>query len=769
MPGDDFTLTVDSGSNRDLFTMNYYLQVLPGDKYDVTFNGKNYARYTQIKAKYNMVTKAEDFFPIRGFNQYIADPDFKNSTSVDPSDLIVDFYYDRITDHKISFNNNGTVLDDKTVYGEMYGASVKGYNFEPPYPTNLEPNAYTFDGWYTSPGCFDGTEMDWENTTMPEGDLLLYAKWKPVTHTVRVYKDKSMAQQIGTEQIVDHGDFAKAPTGHITNGNYVFLGWFYEDEINGQKVEKAFVFEGIPVLEDMNIYARWGSHFSVDYKIYYKLRKTGEEIADPTIGSAIVGNNKTFYAKTEMDLYEGYREGYFPETSSHTITMSAEGNHEFTFWYEFVEAMPYKVQYLDENGNKLFPDKVVMDNGLSVVTETFLRAEKMMPDAYQKRLVLSADDTDIDGDGIYDANVITFYYSADEVHAYYRVVHYIENITGDTYREFSAEDNVGVIGENCTGHALTLTGFAYDPNKTKVNGVVQPQSGTSVTTKLTEDGALIEFYYDRVDYQYQVRYIDSRTDEPLYSDYIGTAAFGQQVIEYARNFEAIGYKLVSENVKVITISANESANVIEFYYQETTVGLKYQIIGPDGCGSLTMESENLPAISGQPAGSAPLVQKGFVFLGWYTDPDCTKPVDPSWVDSENKLKPEKTAKVWTNATYYAKFNALETELTITTKSTAASDADQVFIFRIQGKADTETGGIDLTVTVAGNNSVTITKLPTGSYTVTELTDWSWRYENDAAKREVNLTYNNGTNEIIYDNSRENGKWLDGNAAMDNLF
>lgn len=578
-----------------------------------------------------------------------------------------------------------------------------------------------------------------------------------------------MMQQLGAEQIVDHGDFAKAPAGHITNGNYVFLGWFYEDEINGEKVEKAFVFEGIPVLKDMNIYARWGSHFSVDYKIYYKLRKTGEEIAAPTTGSAIVGNNKTFYAKTESDLYPGFQKGYFPETGSHTITMSAEGNHEFTFYYEYVEAMPYKVRYLDENGNEVFPDKRVMDNGLSVVTETFVRASKMMPDAYQKRLVLSADKTDSDRDGIYDANVITFHYSADEEHAYYRVVHYIENITGDSYREFSAEDNVGVIGEDCTGNALTLTGFAYNPDKTTVNGVVQPGSGTSVTTRLTEDGALIELYYDRLDYQYQVRYIDSRTNQDLYTPYVGTAAFGEQVIEYARNFESIGYKLVSENLKVITVSANQAMNVIDFYYEEATVGLKYQIVGPDDCGSLTMESENLPAISGQPNGSQPLVKSGFAFLGWYKDAACTEPVDPAWVDAQQKLTPQMTGTVWTATTYYAKFAALETDLILTTKSTAAIDGDQVFIFRVQGEAGTETEAVDLTVTVVGDDSVTITKLPTGCYTVTELTDWSWRYENSAAERKVNLTYNNGSNEMIYDNSRENGNWLDGNTLIDNQF
>ena len=767
MPGDSFTLTVDSGADRDLFTMNYYLQVLPGDDYDVTYKGKQYARYTQIKAKYNMVTKAEDFFPIRGFNQYIADPDFGNGTSVDPRDLIVDFYYDRITDHKISFNNNGTVLDDKTVYGEMYGAPVKKYNFEPPYPTNLEPNAYTFDGWYTSPGCFAGTEMDWENTTMPEGDLLLYAKWKPITHTVRVYKDKNMTEQIGADQVVDHGNFAKAPVGNITNGNYVFLGWFYEDVVNGQKVEKAFVFDGIPILKDMNIYARWGSHFSVDYKIYYKLRKTGEEIAAPTMGSAIVGNNKTFYAKTENDLYPDFQTGYFPETSSHTITMSAEGNHEFTFWYEFVEAMPYKVQYLDQNGNKLFPDKVVMDNSLSVVTETFVRASKMMPDAYQKRLVLSADKTDSDGDGIFDANVITFYYSADEVHAYYRVVHYIENITGDTYREFSAEDNVGVIGQDCTGIALTLTGFAYNPNKTTVNGVIQTGSGASVTTKLTENGALIEFYYDRQDYQYQVRYLNSRTNEELDTPYIGTAAFGEQVVEYAPNFQNIGYELVSDSTALLTISSELDKNIITFYYQEKYISVKYQVVGPDSCGDLTQNTENLQAISGEPTGSTPLVQNGFLFQGWYKDPDCTEPVEATWVDGSNHLTPQKIGSVWTDTTYYAKFAALETELTITTKSTV--DADQVFIFHIKG-TDTNTEEIDLTVTVIGDSSVTITKLPVGNYTVTEMTDWSWRYENENAVQEVMLNYNGGaTNEMIFNNSRENGKWLDGNATKDNQF
>ena len=650
----------------------------------------------------------------------------------------------------------------------MYGASVKKYSdIVPPYPENLEQNAYTFDGWYTSPGCFDGTEIDWENATMPEGDLLLYAKWSPITHTVSVFKDKNMTEQIGADQIVDHGNFAHAPTGNVTNGNYVFLGWFYEDTVNGQKVEKAFVFNGIPVLKDMNIYARWGSHFSVDYKIYYKLKGTNKEIAPPTVGSAIVGNNKTFYAKTESELNEGFQTGYYPNTSSHTITMSAEGNHEFTFYYEYVPSMPYKVQYLDEDGNKVFDDKRVMDNNLSVVTENFKKADKMMPDAYQKRLVLSADTKDADGDGIYDANVITFYYNADEVHAYYRVVHYIENITGDTYREFSAQDNVGVIGDTCSGNALTITGFQYMPEKTMVNGSAITGAGTTVSTILSADGALIEFYYDRLDYDYQVRYVNKLTNEKISEEKMATAAFGEQIVEYAPNFQNIGYELVSDSTALLTISSELDKNIITFYYQEKYISVKYQVVGPDSCGDLTQNTENLQAISGEPTGSTPLVQNGFLFQGWYKDPDCTEPVEATWVDGSNHLTPQKIGSVWTDTTYYAKFSALETELTITTKSTV--DADQVFIFHIKG-TDTNTEEIDLTVTVIGDSSVTITKLPVGNYTVTEMTDWSWRYENENAVQEVMLNYNGGaTNEIIFNNSRENGKWLDGNATKDNQF
>lgn len=771
MPPDDFTLTLNKGtsSHKD-FTMYYYMQVLPGEEYDVQYNQKYYKLDNTIKAKYNYLTKAEDFFDIEGFNQSASNPAFGSNGQISSS-TTVSFYYDRVTDHYLEFNNNGTMLDDESVYGIMYGAPLESYNFEPPYPENLEPNAYSFKGWYISPGCFDGTEVDWDTLTMPEGDLMLYAKWAPITHTIRVFKDATLTEQIGASQIVDHKAFATAPSGDITNGNYVFQGWFYKDEVNGVMVEKAFAFNGIPVLDDMDIYAKWSSHVSVDYRINYKLFNTDIDIADPTIGSAIAGHNKTFDAKAGDQLYSDYKTGFYPLTSSHTITMSVDGTHEFTFYYVYVESMPYKVQYINElTGAKLCEDKIVSDNTLSVVTETFKRFDKMMPDAYQKRLVLSANDTDADNDGIFDANVITFYYNSDEVHAYYRVVHYIQNIHGDTYREYRSEETVGIIGNSYTVSALTLTGFEFKPSKTVINGAPASQTGTTVTTTLGGEGALIELYYDRQTFNYVVKYLDGHSRAELYPEKTASGVFGEQLVEYAKNLEANGYELVSDSAKTLTVSANEELNIIEFLYQEMTVALKYEVVGPTGCGVLSQESENLTAISGIPNGSAPIVNKGFFFLGWYTDADCTVSVDPSWVNSQtNQIVPQKSGDVWAPATYYAKFVALETELTITTKSTASIDSNQAFIFNIKGKAGTETENIDLTVTVVGNGSVTVTKLPTGNYTVTEICDWSWRYENATAQREVTLQYNENGNELVFDNSRENGKWLDGNAVKNNKF
>lgn len=766
MTPDDFTLTL-STANYSTYTMKYYLQVLDGEKFDVSYNGNNYALMTEIKANYNYVTKAEDFFDIKGYYQAYSNPAFSGDRIENKYNI--SFYYNRITDHVLQFSSNGIVLENKNVTNIPYGQLIDAYNFVPDYPSTLEPNAYYFAGWYTSPGCFSGTEVNWNSLTMPEGDLMLYAKWAPIKHSVRVFKDSSLAEQIGETQEVDHNAFAHAPERVPDNGNYVFQGWFYKDVENGVEIEKAFVFTGIPIIDDIDVYAKWSSHVSVNYTINYVLKGTTIKIADNTVGTAIAGHNKTFDAKAGTDLYEEYQSGYYPLANSHTITMSVDGTHEYTFEYVFVETMPYTVRYVDAaTGEDILPPKLVDDNKLSVVTETFVRVEDMMPDAYQKRLILSAEDSD--NDGVYDSNVITFYYSADEEHAYYRVVHYIQNIAGHTYREYRSVEAVGIIGQEYSSDALAITGFDFVPASTKINGLITPIEGTTVSATLDSNGMLIELYYDRITVNYTVRYIDDTTKAPLAEEKSGSGLYGAQIAEYALDLKSKGYTLHSENLKTLVLAANNDMNVIEFVYVQSTVSVKYQIIGPEGCGTLTQSSENVLAVDGRLNGSSPIVYSGYRFIGWYADQECTVPVNPEFLDSAtNTLTPTKPeGTVWVDGTaFYALFEADTSELTIITSG--ISDGDQALIFRVQGVEGSRTQKIDLTVSVIGNGSTTIVGLPIGSYTVTEITDWSWRYSEENAVRSVTLVVDKSANVVRYENERTNGAWLDGNAESEGSF
>lgn len=765
MPDENFTLTLNK-SSASTYTMNYYLQVLPGEEYTTTYEDKNYKLYTTIKANYNYLTKAEDFFDINGYSQYKSNPAFGSNgqIKINTSDKTVNFYYTRYVDHKLEFSSSGQVIDTHTQTGIMYGAPLSQYNFTPDYPHNLEQGAYEFGGWYTSPGCYDGTEVNWDTVTMEAGGMLFYAKWKPVVYDIEVYNERTADGEyigkLGETQHISHNHFAHQPSQSPEKGNYVFQGWFYIDQEDGK--EKAFVFSGIPINQDMKIYAKWGSDVSVKYTIKYVL-KDGTQIADPLTGSGIAGHNKTFNAKIGNELYAGYREGYYPHTSSHTITMNAEvEEHIFEFKYTYVEAVPYEVRYVDKNGNELIQPKKVMDNRHAVVTETFEKVTKMMPDAYQKRLVLSAEGTDADNNGILDNNVITFTYEMDEIHAYYKVVHYIQHISDEGYREYRSEETKGVIGDTYSISPITLEGFAFNPDKTMLNGAPVTVTGDSVNAKLGEDGMIIELYYDRVNVSYVVNYLEYETNRVLYTQKVGTGLYGGQVVEEAIGLTHMGYTLASNtSVKQLNLSANSENNVIDFYYTESNYSLKYEIVGSPEGGSLSSSSENVLAVSGNSGGSTPTVYTGYKFVGWFLDEACSKPVPAEWVDANNKITPQKDGNgVWISSrTFYAKIEPNVTSLTIKTLGAVGTDENQSFIYRIKGTSE-NVKHIDFTVTVIGNGSVTVTDLVLGEYTVTEITDWSYRYSPDSAEKNISLTVDPSKNTVTFSHIRTFTQWLD---------
>lgn len=775
MPGENITFTKnDSQSGADIY---YYIEALKGQTGTYTHDGKNFILYKTINTTQDgYLTYSEEFHDIIGFTQWWSDPAFDKMAQGGRTSGINEKNYLCYTrnSYNLKFYNYNTYVDGKGG-SVQYEAPLGSYNFTLDYPAGLEPNAYEFAGWYTTAGCYAGSEADLSAMTMPASDLILYAKWAPKTHRVTTWLtvDKDTPVNVGNSnvQTVPHGGTAEAPAEPVRDP-YKFIGWFYVDE-NG--TEKAFDFS-MPVHRDLDLYAKWNADALVDYVIRYT-DEAGNEIASPTTGKALAGTTKTFDAKAGDELNEGYRTGYYPKTNSHSMVMEIKeenGKNEFTFVYKQMPEVQYTVRYINRAaGNNVFEGVGTVDEktgmtSAAVWTETFRTIKGYRPDAYQKRLVLSVNAAE---------NVITFYYDKDEVHAPVQVIHWTQNIAGDGYTEYqSSTDLNGEIGKPYSTEPLTIPGFEYNANpKYPVDGYPAQASGT-----LTDAGLVLNLYYDRIEYPYEFRFLEQGTDEKLAEAETGYARYQAQVTQDAKDIP--GYTLASAESQSIIIDIEDGTtavkNVKTFYYTEQTVDIKYEVVGPAGCGTLDNYQEiQLKVINGDVKGSLPTAAKGFKFVGWYKDEACNNAVDEEWV-KDNKLTPGKTKDYGTEdvpkmgyeaATYYAKFEDDVAQLTITKQGADPVDEKQSFVFNVTGP-----NGYSERVVICGNGSVTIKNLKPGTYTVTE-EGWSWRYTGNgpisatiSALVPGSVTFTN-VRQTEESHSTNGWKWLGGDAYVNNPF
>ena len=769
MPGEN--IVFEKSSAQSGAVLYYYIETLNGETGTYTHDGKNFKLYKQITLeKECQLTYSEEFHNITGFTQWWSDPKFDKMeqggvayAGYHEGGLFGGSYY-YINDknylcytrnsYNLSFYNYNAYVTGKDS-SVQFEAPLSGYDFIPEYPANLEKNAYVFAGWYTTPGCYEGSEADLSTMIMPASDVVLYAKWTPKTHTVKTYLTKDVLDMNGnpldTWENVPHGTTVVKPNDP-TNGAYTFVGWFY---ISDSGEEKAFDFS-MPVNRDLNLYAKWSSNTLVTYTVKYAVENpdgTLTYIADDTTGSALAGTTKTFDAKTGTELDEGYQSGYFPVVSSHSLTMDIDGGvkNVFTFIYVAKPEVTYTVKYLEKGTEKQLADPKTVTTRDAVVTEPFKQIAGYAPDAYQKQLVLAA-----------EGNEIIFWYVKDEVHAPVHVIHWIQNIAGDGYTEYRSSTNLnGVIGNTYSETPLEIPGF-------KFNGARSNASG-----KLDAGGLLLELYYDRIEYPYVFRFIDQATGNEIAQSEDGTARYQAQVMQSAKTIP--GYKLISAENQAINIAIEApdhvaNKNVKIFYYNEETVNILYKVVGPAGCGTLDNYQENdLKVITGTAAGSMPTAASGYKFVGWYKDEGCTEPVAAAWI-ANDRLTPQKTKPLGSEmgyeaATYYAKFELDVFDLTIKKVGCAEIDENQSFLFRITGP-----NGFSMEVTVQGNDSKTIQGLQMGEYTVTEVESWSWRYKcqnNNQVVKSENVT--DGEASVTFTNKRDFVFWLNGCAFADNRW
>ncbi len=747
-------------------TAYYYVEVLQGTTPDVTYGGVGYKLHHTDGVPNDTTVTDEDKYDIKGFT-------FSSGTSNGSSLPGAKFYYTR-NSYALTFNNQEEIIEDRSVK-VRYEAPLGGYSFTPTEaPSWFEPGSVEFAGWYLNPQC-TGKEYKLDEHTMPANDLILYAKWVPITHTVKFYltEDSTEVYKPSNDKeatfTVEHGgniaeDYVQ---NHLTkeamnsadpkpNGDYNFVVWYYYES----GVKKYFD-PTMRIRTDLCLYAEWNSDTLKQYTVRYVVQGTDTKVADDLTGSGLAGTTKTFDAKGSTELYAAYQTGYFPDAKSKSLILDIEKN-ELIVVFEYIEmsAVPYAVKYINtEDGSSIFdgvaiPDKVVPDNKNAVVTETFQVIPGFMPDAYQKRLVVTAN----------GENILYFYYTRDTEHAYYKITHYTQNTDGQTWTEYASSQAPGDIRKTYNAEAMTIPGFTYNPNI----------EGTLVSGELTANGLELKLYYVRNSYPYQVRYLEQGTGNVLAPAKDGKGLYGTIVSESAIDIE--GYDKVDPTTAAINIrieTPNEDGtvtakiNIITFYYTEKKVEIKYEAVGPAGVdfGSVDPTSETVKLKSGTAAGSTPTAKDGFRFVGWYTDAACEHPVKgDGWLNG-NTIKPQKnTDDENVAATYYAKFEYDVTDLSIVKTGCAENNQDQTFIFTVKGP-----NGFEQKVVIKGNGRVTLKGLKVGdTYTVTEDTNWSWRYTPDANPQSCTLQAD-VNNEISFNNKLDGNKWLDGNAYVNNHF
>lgn len=747
-----------------------YFEVLPGQTADKTYDDKSYVLVDTavFTCAHNDNTRV-DPFEYTGFEcvndtrDTNDDAQYKSKNYAQGSKYYQCpdnacaycnvFYYKRNT-YTLSFFNHNKESDAPLNQTLMFDQSFSTYNpGKPEYPVGLEKDAYEFVGWYTTPECYTGTEVNW-NSTMPASNVTFYAKWQPVTHNVYFYQTKG---DVDSNEQLENGELSKnvphgtvltegQVPGHGTNGGLTFIGWFYEDD----GIEKAIDFESMPITQDLKVYGKWSSNILKAYTVYFKIKGEDTEIADPITGSTLAGMTKTFDAKGGEELKPDYRTGYFPEVKSHSITLSIDdadntGANTFTFWYVPKIAVPYIVRYWvqEADGTTKMQEEVLhSDNKKAVVTETFKVFTGYMPDAYQKRLVISEEALGegeewikVDGVSVHPDNVINFYYKKDEVNAYYKVSHWLEPLTGSNWTEYGtgtqAQGKINTTQLKAEDFDLALDGYTFDVARTEcIYGGDETRKkvvGNGSVT-LPQEGLELKLYYVRNEYPYEIRHVELNTGVALAQTETDKAKYGETVSGNAKEIAGYTYKQVNPQEGQISIRVEKTdtvrLNIITYYYVENDVEIKYVGVAPNGttfdvCGTLSADAETVKVMSGTALGSTAAAKlPAFKFVGWYDK-------DEKLLSTEARYVPGKTAKIsvydaatgkyvekdaYASATYYARFAWNYADLTITKKVVeevgfkAPEGTEFAFTVKLTGVLPSNT----ISVSIAGANATPMT-------------------------------------------------------------
>lgn len=275
----------------------------------------------------------------------------------------------------------------------------------------------------------------------------------------------------------------------------------------------------------------------------------------------------------------------------------------------------------------------------------------------------------------------------------------------------------------------------------------------SFTMPITKDYDLYPKFSEPKEVTYTVHYYKQGTKEQVASDRTNYVMIGTTVTEKAKMGKELNLvpsgmqdKYYPTNTSTSVIIHQLNQEIIFYYTEETSV--QYTVYYQDANGK-----DLKPPVTKTTAYSTVVEQ--YVPI-------------PGYAPRQFSITQDLTANSEQNKIFFI-YDPTLTTLTLEKQGWQEIDENQTFLFHVKGSpADPNTKDIDLTVTVHGNGQTTVTDLPVGDYTVTEETEWSWRYTPDGGADRTFEAGIGGTN-LIYQNSRTQTQWLDGDNYSVNHF
>ncbi len=750
----------------------------------------------------------------------------------------IDFYYKANGPYSFSLYSYNAIMGGKGNGSAPFGMKLNEHEISATdmqnnyYPEGIEPGAYVFGGWYTTPDCIDGTEVDWDTLTMPNGDLTVYAKWTPIERTVTFYsafsdiqKDKddtsSKVYYFMQATGVPHGtplgsaylntpefptDLDTAINGGDLAAEYDFVGWFYMDESN----KKRFAPDSMDVTRDLVLFAEWQTAIDTTYVINYVLGAdvaahntvTGTQaypkdtvISDRITAHATVGQTKTFEAMSGKNLYTDFQKKFFPTVNSHSILMDrVPSNNTYTFEYMYDDKVYYKIQYLEQGTNKELHSPDIFDSDEAIISKKFKPIQDYLPTAYYITRTLQYDANATEP---IEANVFTFYYVKDNKHALYSIEYYWENVDSTdsgnlsnyTLREsiigtgnlndpieIEVKDDryTGFGFQRCTVVNYVENGDEWTPTYTNYDTI--PASG-KITGTITMHGLEIKIYYKRNLMPYTIQYVEYGGDSL-----------------YTQNFTDPSQLRKFGTTVTYTAPATHVHDGLTYYFYATAdkpQTQSFEIRAVEAENVITfyykLKQYTINYVAYCPIPGA--VQFGIVSPNMNIGERTTDITGSSasalsgykfvgWRDDAgNQVS---TNALWNPGSFerdasdknpgdgIITYYAYFMPVSSSLVINKTVDVTTTDTFLFHIQGSGKFSYVDMIVSIQGSGSVTINEIPQGEYTITEFTGWSWEYDCTSASA-YTITIGSAAASVTFTNKSNPSNWLNGEAVNENQF